>query len=517
MGEASTLKEIEVAELRERTLVLERELKAALRENAILRERLQKYLRRLFGPKAEKIDPRQLQIAFDDLVEIAAAEQHEEPLPQAREAADDEEGTHAPARKKKGAHGRKPLPKDLPRMRVEHHPAQEQRTCPHCQAAKVPIGEEVTEELDWQPASMSVTEHVRIKYACKACQEGVVIGELPARPIEKGRPGTGLLAHVIVSKYADHLPLHRLEGIFARHGVEISRSTMCDWVGECAQLVQPIYAEIKRSVLTSAVIHADDTPILCQENAYGGGKRKTFLWVYVGEQGETVYDFTLSRAQEEPKAFLGEWKGYLQSDAYGGYNALYTSGNVMAVGCWAHVRRKYFDALTSDTERASRMLALIQLLYKVEAKAGGLDPPAIQKLRQEESRPILERIQAQVEQDARVALPQSALGEAVTYATNQWSSLTRYVEDGRLHIDNNAAERALRCVAVGRKNWLFAGSPAGGKRAAVLYSLIRTCKQQGVEPFAYLRDVLERISTHPASRIAELTPGGWMAARSVRA
>jgi len=486
------------------------QLRVALRENGFLRSRLEELLRARYGPKAARIDPNQLEIPFVELVGIMVEERKDDLHPTAREAPDDE--TAERPRRKRGAHGRKPLPKDIPRVRVELHP--QELTCTSCRRDMQRIGEEVTEELDWRPASLFVTEHVRPKYACKHCQEGVAIAELPPRAIEKGRPGPGLLAQVLVSKYADHLPLHRQEGIFARHGIELSRSTMCDWVRDSAGLFWPIVKEVKQSVLESAVIHVDDTGVLCQENSKSQRKRSAHLWAWIGDRGEVVFDFTLTKEEHEPKRFLGDWRGYLQCDAGSSYHAIFASPKVVEVGCWAHARRGFLDALPSDTGRASRLLGLVQALYAVEksAKAAGLDPPARHELRQRDSKPMLERIREEVERAGREVLPKSALGEAIGYVNNQWRALNRFVEDGRLSIDNNAAERALRTVAVGRSNWLFTGSPDGGKRAATIYSLIGTCKLLGIEPFAYLRDVLERIPTHPASRIVELTPRGWMAA-----
>lgn len=498
----------------EQNHVLEKKLAAALRENEWLRGRLMRYMRRMFGSKAEKIDLAQIKLPFEELLDIAAAEQADEPNAVAREAADDEEGTSTQKHKRKGAHGRKPLPKDLPRIRVEIHPEEHERTCTCCKEPLTAIGEETTEELDFHPATLTVTEYVRVKYACKRCEEGVVIAPLPPRVIEKGRPGPGLLAHILVSKYADHLPLHRLEGIFERHGVDLSRQTMCDWVAAVSEPLSWIVAEQKKSVLESFTIHSDDTSLLCQENFSGAGKRRSYLWAYVGERSEIVYDFTLSRERDGPERWLTGWEGYLQVDGYSGYNRLFASGTVIEVACWAHVRRKYFDALVSDSARASMMLALIQRLYRIESRAKELTPAERAVLRREQATPILREIRARVDQDAKTVLPKSELGEAVTYATNQWDALMRYVEDGRLDIDNNEVERALRCVAVGRKNWLFAGSPKGGERAAVIYSLVSTCKLLGVEPFAYLRDVLERLPTHPRERIAELTPRLWKAAHA---
>ena len=518
MGEATTI-ELEVRELRAKNEaleaksdVLERQLKIALRDLALVRARLEAELRRRLGSKADRIDPNQLEIAFEELVDAVLADSEPEPPAGIEEAPDAEEAPAAP--KRRGAHGRSPLPKNLPRVRVEHHP--EETHCGQCRREMQPIGEEVTEELDWKPASFLVTEHVRVKYACRHCQEGVAIAALQARPIEKGRPGPGLLAHVLVSKYADHQPLYRMEGILGRHGIEISRSTMCDWVRDSAQLLWPIVKAQKVSVLESLVLHTDATGVLCQGNSQSRRTRKAHLWAWIGGKCEVVFDFTLTKEQAEPKRFLGNWSGHLQCDAASNFHQIFESGAVIEIGCWAHARRRFVDALASDTARASRILALVQMLYKVEADARqhALDPPAKQALRQERSKPILERIREEVELARKNVLPKSALGDALGYVQNQWLALNRFADDGRLAIDNNAAERALRGVAVGRKNWLFTGSEDGGKRAATIYSLIGTCKLLRIEPFAYLRDVLERLPTHPASRITELTPRGWLAARS---
>jgi hypothetical protein len=359
---------------------------------------------------------------------------------------------------------------------------------------------------------MFVREHVRVKYACRSCEEGVVLGDLPPRPIEKGRPGPGLLAQVVTSKYGDHLPLHRQEGIFARHGVSIARSTMCDWIRDVASLLSPIVRRMRDEILSTNLVMTDDTPVRVQT-----GLRKTkqaAIWAYLSpELREVVFDFTMSRARDGPERFLGDYRGYLQADAYSGYDRIFARGEVTEVGCWAHARRKFYDSMETSPAEASAVLAGIRRLYAVEARAKeeGLGPDAVWSLRCRESLPILQAIREYLEMQKISALPQSPFGKAVTYALNQWEALVRYVGDGRLPIDNNAAERALRAVAIGRKNWLFAGSPAGGERAATLYSLVSSCRLAGIDPFFYLKDVITRVSTHPASRIDELTPRGWAA------
>jgi len=460
------------------------------------------YKRHLFGRRSEQLDPNQ-QMLFDLLG--AAIEQ--------REAAAKGPVQKA-APKPSHRNGRVALPKHLPRERIEYHPLQEALHCPVCGGRKEPMGEEVTEQLDYVPASFIVRQHVRVKYACKKCQEGVVIADLPARPIEKGRPGEGLLAHVLTSKYCDHLPLHRQEAIFQRHGVEIARSTLCDWVGECATLLAPLVQEMRRQILQSPKIHTDDTPVPAR-NGSGKEIHKGFLWAYIDVVNNVVFDYTAGHSREGPVRWLGDYAGYLQADAYKGYDAIFAKGHAIEVACWAHTRRKFFEAQDSDPARAAEMLVLIGDLYDVErrAKDEGLDRDQIKALRQQHSQPILEVIAKRLEQWAPQVLPKSPIGQAIGYARGQWQALNRYTQDGLLSIDNNLAERVLRMVAIGRKNWLFVGHDNGGRRAATIYSLVASCKLCQIDPFAYLRDILERINTHPASRIAELIPRNWKPAR----
>lgn len=456
------------------------------------------YKRHLFGRRSEKLDPDQ-QMLFD-LLEQKIQQQTAEPKPV----------TPKPAAKPSARNGRVPLPKHLPRERTEYHPPQEALTCPECGRAKERMGEEVTEQLDYVPASFIVRQHVRVKYVCKNCQEGVAIADLPARPIERGRPGEGLLAHVLTSKYCDHQPLHRQEAIFQRHGVEIARSTLCDWVGECATLLTPLVTEMRRQILLAEKLHTDDTPVPAR-NGSGKEVHKGFLWAYINPANDVVFDYTSGHSREGPVRFLGDYGGWVQADAYKGYDAIFAKGHAREAGCWAHTRRKFFDAQSSDPARSAEMLARIGELYAVEhrAKEQSLDRQQIKLLRQKESRPILDALEKRLEQWAGETLPKSPMGQAIGYARGQWQALTRYTEDGLLSIDNNLAERVLRMVAIGRKNWLFVGHDNGGRRAAVIYSLVASCKLCGIDPFAYLRDILTRISTHPASRIEELLPRNW--------
>jgi transposase len=471
-----------------------------------LQNQLEWFKRHVFGRRSEKLSPNQL-----TLFQGMAAEQPTTP----------EESNPDPidisGKSKKHLNGRRPLPEHLPRERIEYHPPEEDLVCSQCGQVKQAIGEEITEELDYVPASFVVRQHVRIKYACKICQEGVVIVDLPARPIEKGRPGAGLLAHVLTSKYSDHLPLHRQEGIYKRHGVDIKRSTMCDWVRDCADLLSPIVRYMQKIILESKKIHTDDTPVPVQDGSRTQ-TRKGYLWAYIGDDNNAVFDYTPTHSRDGPVAFLGNYNGYVHADAYKGYDAFFEKGKATEVACWAHTRRKFYDSLTTDPRRAHEMLAMIGNLYTVEkqAKEDGLDAIALKEQRQHHSKPILEEIRVRLEDWSIEVLPKSPIGQAVSYARGQWIALNRYIEDGDLDIDNNLAERVLRIIAIGRKNWLFAGSDAGAERAAIIYSLIASCKLCEIDPFEYLRDVLDRVSTHPASKIVEMTPSGWRKRFAVR-
>jgi len=500
-----------------------RELLATLRQQTHLNEKLQhqleQLLRRLYGRKSETLDPNQLLLFAREIVEAATAEPEPTPDPV----------PPSPANPPTKGHGRKPLPASLPRRRVMHDVPPEQRLCPDCGADRACIGADVREQLEYVPASLFVIEHVRPKYACKACRAHVVIAERLPEPIEKGLPGPGLMAHVAVSKYADHQPLYRQEGILKRFGVELSRSTMCDWMAAAAGLLAPIVQAMLKRVLMSEVVQTDDTPVKVQDHA-GKGIRIARLWNYRGDHNHrfTAYDYTPDRSRDGPERVLKGFKGYLQADAYSGYDGLYTDGTIVEVGCWMHARRKFYEARTSDPVRSHLVLAWIVGLYQVEedAKKARKKHPEWDDaawhtyrydLRLERSKPIFDAIRAWLDAEQTKVLPKSPLGEAIGYALNHWNALIRPLEAGFLEIDNGASERAMKPVALGRKNWLFVGSDEGGRTAAVLMSLCTTCKDLGVEPFAYLRDVLDRVSTHPQSRIEELLPDRWKPAESTDA
>jgi transposase len=482
--------------------------------NDKLQHQLEQLLRQRYGPKGERIDPAQLLLFAQEI--LAQAEPTSPPASTPEPAP-----MPTPSAARKKGHGRKPLPASLPHETVLHDVPLEQRACPDCGTERTCIGQEVHEQLDFIPASLVVIEHVRPKYACQACQANVVIADTLPQPIDKGLPGPGLLAHIAVSKYADHLPLYRLEGIFKRSGVEISRSTMCDWMATIAELLKPIVDLMLKKVLASEVVQNDDTTVPVQDHD-GKGIKTGRLWVSIGDHDHryVVYRYTPDRSATGPEEIFKDFQGYLQADAYSAYDGLYKSGAIVEVGCLMHARRKFYEARASDPQRSHQALAWISLLYDVERDAKEREPTDYEvfvafrhELRAERSRPIFDKFHAWLEAELPKVLPKSPIGEAIRYALNHWDALKRPLEAGSLELDNGACERAFKPVALGRKNWLFAGSDKGGETAAVLMSLCTTCKDLGIDPQAYLRDVLDRISTHPARRIEELLPDRWQELR----
>ena len=434
-----------------------------------------------------------------------------------------------PAAKPAGkGHGRKPIPANLPVQRIEIDVPADELVCQPCGSDKIRIGEETRRELDYIPGSIFVREYVRPIYACpNECEGQVLVAANPSSPIEKGLPGPGLLAHVATSKYADHLPLNRQEGILQRHGVAIRRSTMADWMAYGAHLLTTLHEEMKKRVLQSAAIHTDDTPVTVQDPKGKSKPHTGRLWVYSGDRRNPydVYEYSPDRQRKHPHGVLAGWKGFLQADAYQGYNALY-GGDIVEVACWAHARRKFVEAEKSD-RRAATMLCLVQKLYRVEkriksvcARMGwSLDSPGEdgdkaeefrRRRREKQSIPILSAIGDWLHgPECGTALPKSPFGEAVGYCLNNWQALSEYARHGNLSIDNNPAERKLRPVAVGRKNYLFFGSDAGGRTAAVMYSVISSAKRHGLDPWRYLRDVFARLPEMTVSQLPELLPDKW--------
>jgi len=457
--------------------------------------------RHRFGSRSESLD--QLELTLEE-EEIAAAKAAPPDLPS--------DPDDAP----KGKPKRKPLPATLPRKEQLLSPGD---SCGDCGGALKVLGEDVTEELDYLPGRFVVNRIVRPRMACKTC-DAICQAPLPSRPIERGRPGPGLLAHVLVSKYGDHLPLYRQSQIFEREGIDLDRSTLCDWVGKSAALLEPLADAIGRHVLRGQAIFADDTPIKMQ--APGNGRTKTArIWTYVRDERPWLgddppaacYRFTVDRKGEHPEQHLASYKGWMHADGYAGFNGLYRSGGVREVACMAHIRRKFVDVFQSEgSVIAEQAIKRIAGLYAVEKDGRGRPPEERVRLRQERAKPIVDELETWLHAQLPKISGKSELAKAIRYALARMKKLRPYFDHGCLELDNNCAERAMKPVALGRKNFLFVGSAGGGKSAAIAYTLIETAKLNGVDPQAWLTDILSRIADHKITRIDELLPWRYPAA-----
>jgi transposase len=469
-----------------------------------LRRQLDLYRRFVFGPRRERLveAPGQGHLFEFDGVESVALP----PEPPARD----------PGAPKRPRQSRKLDYDRLPQIRIPHDVPEAEKLCTHCGEAKACIGEDEARVLQFIPAHFELQIHVLPKYACSHCRDGVVSPEGPPRPLSGCIAGAGLLAQVVVSKFAEHLPHYRFEDISTRYGLYLPRSTLCDWVGKVADLVKPLYQLQKEMVQKGPVIWTDDTHVTVLGGEKPGSSKGRF-WVYIGPSAlpYDVYDFTEDRKRDGPSRFLANYAGYLQADAFSGYDGIYTGsgGQIIEVACWAHARRKFFDARSSSPAEASLILQMIRRLYEVEDRARPLDDDARLALRQTESVLILERIRVELDRLSLKLLPKSSLAQAMTYALNQWQALCRYTEDGRLTIDNNVSERRLRDQAIGRKNWMFLGSVEAGPRAAVLCTIIAGAKRHRLEPWAYLHDVILQLSVDASPEfLAGLLPDRWAVA-----
>lgn len=410
------------------------------------------------------------------------------------------------------------FPAHLPRETIEHKP--QHCDCPECGGRLRKLGEDASEMLDYVPGYFRVIRHVRPRLSCRRCAK-VVQEAAPSRPIARGMAGAGLLAQVVVAKYADHTPLYRQAGIYRRAGIDLERATLASWVRECAKLLQPLADAVGRYVREAQKIHTDDTPVPVLEP--GRGKTRTArLWTYVrddrpaGSRAPPAvwYRYSPDRKGERPRTHLQGWSGILQADAYSGYDALYRDGMIIEAACWAHVRRKFYDLYELERSPvAQEALGRIAALYAIEREIRGRKPALRQSVRMARALPLARALKDWLEHTLAQVSAKSSLGRAIRYALGNWPALVRYCEDGRIEIDNNTAERAIRPLVIGRRNYLFAGSDGGGQSAAVIYSLIGTARLNGVEPYAYLRTVFERIADHPINRIDQLLPWRLMPAQ----
>jgi transposase len=499
-----------------------------------LEHRMSLLLRKLYGSKSEKLDPRQASLF--DLV-TATAEDQPAPAVVADDSCADELPAATSSVKLRPGHGRRRLPDQLQRREVEHDLTESEKAALGGAENLVVIGREVTEQLEWEPSCLYVIRHVQLTYARRQllpesgltlAEQNVVTASKPPQPIDGGLPGPGLLAQVLTSKYADHIPLNRFERISSRHGVELSRQTTCGWAMQCADLFHPLYELMIDEVLESYAVNTDDTPVKIRD-AQRKLKHTGYFHPYVGDVRHPliVFDYTSGHSRDGPRKFLRNFRGYLQADASSIYDGLFNRPGqlILEVGCWMHGRRNFFEARATDRPRAELVLVWIRQLYAVEtdlkARCAGewRDLPReeredrIVEVRQERSVPVLQALYHWLEAESPKLLPKAAMRGAIDYLRNHWQALVRYTTDGKLAIDNGAAERALRGLTIGRRNWLFCGSERGAQAAAIHFSLIASCHRHGIDAFAYLRDVLKelpKLGSKPSqTALLPLLPDRW--------
>lgn len=493
------LKTLDADTLRTLLLAAHEQLQDRDDEVESLKLQLEKLRRMLFGRSSEKVRQQieQLELRLEDLESAKSERQHRAEAPRPETAREPRSS--------------RSLPEHLPREIEMHMPGHE--TCPECGGRLRLLGEDISEVLERIPATYKVIRHVRPKYSCGRCQH-IVQAPAPSRPLQRSMAGPALLANVLVSKYCDHLPLYRQAEIAARQGVELERSTLAEWVGGTSALLQPLVDAVHQHVMAADKLHADDTPFPVL--APGTGKTKTGrLWTYVrddrpagDEQPPAVwFSYSPDRKGEHPREHLKEFTGILQADGYAGFHHLYGNGRIREAACWAHVRRKFYDLHVAHASPvAGEAIERIAALYAIEQEIRGRPPAERCEERRARARPLLDELHRWMEKKLSGLSRKSEVASAIRYALSRWRALLRYVDDGRIEIDNNGAERALRAVVMGRHNYLFAGSDSGGERAAAIYTLIGTAKLNGVDPEAYLRSVLARIADHPINRIHQLLP-----------
>jgi transposase len=476
------------------------------RSYACLKEEYLALKRLFFGPRRERLPEAAGQLHLfgadappspaDDLAVPATAEE-----------------SPSPSRKRSKGHGRQRIPNGLPRTDVVHEVPPEQRAC-DCGREKARIGEDVREQLEYEPGKLSVLRHVYPKYACSCCKDGVTMSQPPANPIEGGLAGPGLLTYVIVNKFSDHLPTYRQQDVLARHGIFLARSTLCGWMAQCALRLRPLVELMQQQIMRSSAINADETPVPVQDRTLDS-TRTGYFWVYIGDglHPYIVFDYRDSRARDGPAEILKDFRGYLQTDAYVSYESVISksAGRIIPVGCWAHARREFFDARLNQSRETHLVLGLVAQMYDIEDEIRLLSADERLAVRQRRTVPILGRLEEFLRQQSKSALPKSQYGKAVAYTLNHWPELCRFTENGILEIDNNISERTLRLCAIGRKNWMFLGSDRGGETAATCFSILAGAKRHRIEPFAYVRDLLVSLSSADVD-LNSLLPDAWIAA-----
>jgi transposase len=492
--------------LKQKNAALQAEVESARAAKEVLQHKYDVLFQLAFGPRSERridetLSESNARQGFLFLVELT---DQAERLAQETGAETRLEGRSVGEPGKRPAR-RKKFPAHLPRVRTTVEIPEAERMC--CGSVMQEMKEEITRELERVELTV-VHEIARKVYICRTCQESVRTAPAMPRVIDKGILGVGFLSHVLTDRFLNHQPYHRQEKKFQSEGLDLSRAVLCQSALRCAELLKPIWEQLRSEVVKSPVVHTDETPVNLQSSSQGG-RRKARVWVYLDLEGRTVYDFTESRSRDGPETVLEGYTGYVQADAASTFDTLFGPGGATEVGCWAHARRYFVRAEDSDAELSAQAIRRIRRLFDIERSATEqeLSPDQRQELRQEQAVPLLNELKAWLDLTQTQVLPKSPMGRAIQYCLNQWDALTRYPEDGLLSIDNNSAERALRAVAVGRKNWVIVGNPRGGEAAAILYSLVMTCKEAGVHPWEYFRDVLLRIAT--CSDAAKLTPHGW--------
>ena len=479
-------------------------------EKLRLQHQLDLLRKRCYGPRADRVELGQLLLGFAEQLESRPVD--EQDLPPGSDPAESDADRKQLRRVRRGRRDLAAFDR-LPLVRCEHDLAEEHKPCPCCGQPRQRIGQESSWQVEYVPGHFHRIEHVRHKYACRHCEQQaespqITLADKPPAPIDRGMAGPGLLAYVVTSKFADYLPLYRLEGIFARNGLEVDRGTMCLWMRDVADLVRPLYRRMVQRVLNSHVLATDDTvmPMLAP-----GKARQARMWVYVGDADHpyNIFDFTEGRSRDGPASFLGDFNQVLLADAYGGYDGICVEKDIVQAGCWAHARRKFVDTRDLDPAAADEVLTLIRRLFAVEEQGRDLSVADRLKLRRERSVAVVEQLYERLAHHKQRLLPRHPVAAAIGYVLNQWQPLTAFLADGAIPIDNNVSEREMKRIALLRKNALFAGNARGGRTAAVLSSLTSTCRRHGVDPQLYLTQLLANLPGWPMSDIDHWLPDVW--------